>query len=60
MTSEAKTVENIRPTVRCHQCRSIIFDGEVVKSRIVKVLAQGAVAKCNCKQWVAIPLTYRS
>jgi len=47
-----------RPAVRCPQCGHVIFDGLVIKSRIVRVLPVGAEAKCQCKSWVAIPVFY--
>lgn len=53
-------MENQRE-VRC-VCRRIMFDGQVVKARVVKVaddegrpLPQ-AVALCKCKRWVAVPV----
>ena len=54
---DPQAVENIRPSVRC-ECGSVVFDGLVVKSRIVRVLPKGAQAKCRCKRWVPVPLTY--
>lgn len=47
----------IRPPVRC-QCGYKIFDGLVVRSRVLRVLASGAEAKCKCRKWVRVPLTY--
>lgn len=47
-----------RPTVRCGTCQAVIFDGLVIKSRVVRVLPRGAEAKCRCKTWVPVPVTY--
>lgn len=48
----------IRSEVRC-LCNHLIFDGEVIKGRVVRVLQKGAEAKCKrCGQWVAVPITY--
>ena len=55
---EARNVETIRPAVRCGTCRQVVFDGIVIKSRVVRVLPRGVEAKCRCKQWVAVPLVY--
>ena len=49
-----------RPRVACPTCRTVVFDGEVVLSRVVRVLAQGCEAKCKqCREWVAVPLRYQ-
>lgn len=50
-------VAPLRPAVRCG-CGHVIFDGEVIRARAVKVLARGAEAKCRCKEWVAVPVSY--
>ena len=50
----------IRPEVRCHQCGQVIFDGLVIKSRVVRLLPIGAEAKCRCKAWVKMPVVYLS
>ena len=55
---QSAQVEPIRPAVRCGTCDHVLFDGIVIKSRVVRVLAQGAQAKCRCKRWVRVPLTY--
>lgn len=55
----AQQIHSLRPQVRCPHCRSVVFDGEVIKSRIVKVLANGAEAKCYCKAWVEVPVVYK-
>lgn len=53
-----QSLETIRPKVRCGTCGTTIFDGLVVKSRVLRVLPKGAQAKCRCKAWVPVPLTY--
>lgn len=55
--SEPNPVETLRPIVRC-ECGHKIFDGIVIKSRVVRVLPKGAEALCRCKRWVKVPLTY--
>jgi len=47
-----------RQPVRCSTCRSVVFDGLVIKARVVRVLRTGAEAKCRCKTWVPVPVTY--
>ncbi|WP_293001940.1 hypothetical protein [Nevskia sp.] len=40
-------------------CNHTIFDGVVIKSRVVRLLPRGgAEALCRCKAWVAVPVTY--
>ncbi|PHS23484.1 MAG: hypothetical protein COA83_09605 [Methylophaga sp.] len=56
--NNAKLAQALRPQVRCPHCRSVIFDGLVIKSRIIRVLFCGAEAKCYCKAWVVVPLVY--
>ena len=46
-----------RKPVEC-ACGHRIFDGEVIRARVVRLLGRGAEAKCRCKRWVAVPLTY--
>lgn len=42
-----------------HPCGHKIFDGEAIKSRVLKVLPSGeCVALCRCKAWVQVPLVY--
>lgn len=48
----------IRPEVKCPTCRTVLFDGIVIKSRVVRLLPKGAEAKCRCKRWVPVPVTY--
>lgn len=38
--------------VKCPKCQHVIFDGEVIRSRCVKV--HTAEALCRCKEWVKI------
>lgn len=50
----------LRPPVKC-TCRATVFDGCVIKSRVVRLLPQGgAEALCRCKRWVQVPVTYAS
>ncbi len=42
-------------TVTC-KCGHKIFDGEVVRSRCVKV--HESMALCRCKEWVSVPICY--
>jgi len=47
-----------RQTVKC-DCGHFVFDGIVVKSRVVRLLPRGgAEALCRCKRWVLVPLSY--
>jgi hypothetical protein len=55
----AQKAQPFRPAVRCPNCNNMLFDGEVIKSRIIRVLLNGSEAKCRCKKWVAVPLVYR-
>lgn len=47
--------------VRC-ECRRIMFDGQVVKARVLKLVDDAgrplpqAVALCKCKRWVQVPV----
>lgn len=50
-----------RAVIRC-ECRKIIFDGEAVRARAVRLvdefgepLEQG-LALCRCKRWVSVPV----
>jgi len=49
-----------RDEVRCPCCGYKIFDGLLIKSRLVRLLPSGgAEAKCKqCKSWVPVPATY--
>jgi DNA replicative helicase MCM subunit Mcm2 (Cdc46/Mcm family) len=56
----AEKAHPIRPAVHCG-CKHVVFDGLVIKSRVVRVLPKGAEAKCKrCGQWVSVPVTYSS
>lgn len=47
-----------RPRVRCI-CGHDVFDGIVIKSRVVRLLPRGgAEALCRCKRWQPVPATY--
>lgn len=48
----------LRPPVRC-QCGAVIFDGQLVRARVIKLHGQQALAKCKCKRWLPVPLQYR-
>lgn len=52
--------EETRPVVDCHVCDHNVFNGLVIKSRVVRLLPHGgAQAKCGtCKAWVPVPVTY--
>lgn len=40
-------------------CNHTVFDGIVIKSRVVRLLPRGgAEALCRCKNWVPVPVTY--
>lgn len=39
--------------VRC-SCGFLIFDGEVLRSRVL--LPDQGLAKCRCKRWVPVPV----
>lgn len=38
-------------------CGRTVFDGEVIKSRAVKIFPV-PVALCRCKAWVKVPIQY--
>ncbi len=48
----------LRPAVRCPHCGHVLFDGLVIKSRVIRLTRTGAEAKCRCKAWVPVPLRY--
>lgn len=57
--TEPGNVRQIRPEVKCASCGHTIFDGLVIKARVVRLLAGGGEALCKrCKSWVAVPVTY--
>lgn len=50
--------------IRCPACRKILFDGQVIKARAVRLadpagvpLPQGE-ALCRCKRWVPMPVRW--
>ena len=51
-------VQPLRPEKRCDACGYIIFDGQGIKSRYVRLLPVGAQALCRCKNWVGVPMSY--
>lgn len=51
-------VEPLRPIVAC-RCGRVVYNGDVIKSRCVKVTLIGARALCKCKEWVPVPVTYQ-
>ena len=58
MNGKVHPLDAVRPQVQCY-CGHVIFDGIVVKSRVVRVLPRGgAEALCRCKRWQPIPVTY--
>lgn len=40
-------------------CGWRIFDGEVIRARVVRLVGHGVEAKCRCKEWLRVPLWYR-
>jgi len=41
------------------ECGHTVFDGLVIKSRVVRLLPRGGgEAKCRCKRWVPVPISY--
>lgn len=44
--------------IACERCAQVIFDGEVFKTRVIRLRPGGGTeAKCrSCKGWVALPL----
>lgn len=40
-------------------CGFKIWDGEVVRSRVLRILPDGHFeAKCRCKRWVKLPVKF--
>lgn len=54
----APRIEQHRPSVKCPLCGHTLFDGLVIKSRIIRLTRTGAEAKCRCKAWVKMPMRY--
>lgn len=47
-----------RKQIRC-VCGHFLFDGIVVRSRVIRVQPRGEVeALCRCKRWQTVPLTF--
>ena len=47
-----------RTIVRC-ECGHALFDGLVIKSRVIRVLPNGhGEALCRCKRWKMVPMVY--
>lgn len=55
-SAATKTREPAR--VACPHCARVVFDGGVVRARVLKVLDHGCMAKCQCKAWIRVPLVY--
>lgn len=53
VVEEAPVADKHGNVVTC-DCGYRIFDGEVVRARVVKP-AEG-LAKCRCKRWVRVPV----
>lgn len=48
-----------RPQLICPTCRKVIFDGLILRGRVLRVRTDDAVeVKCQCKHWVDVPLRY--
>lgn len=48
----------LAPPVNCEHCAAEIFNGEVIKSRVIDPFRSRA--KCSwCKNWTPVPITYR-
>lgn len=60
MNDRVRELESSRARVRCI-CGHDLFDGIVIKSRVVRVLPRGgAEALCRCKRWLPVPVTYQA
>lgn len=58
-SADLLSVSGPRASVRC-LCGKVIFDGLVVKGRVVRIPPRGkAEALCRCKRWVMVPLAYQ-
>lgn len=62
MMQQLQTVptQKTRQPIRCPHCGKAVFDGDVIKSRVLKIFASHSEAKCQCKTWVKIPLVYEA
>lgn len=54
----AAPVEPLRPKESCPYSGFEIFNGVVVRSRCVKLMVRGGVAKCRWKKVVEVPVGY--
>ncbi len=57
-TADYSELASIRPKVKCPVCNRTVFDGVAIKGRVTLLLARGAVTKCHCKTFVAVPSGY--
>ena len=57
MNQQVSVVQQTEEKVRC-ECGHVIFDGDVIKSRCVKVGINDSQALCRCKRWKTIPVKY--
>lgn len=39
-------------------CGYVLYDGEVIRTRVIKLHEQTAL--CRCKRWVGVPVEYSS
>lgn len=45
--------------IQC-ECGFKIWDGEVVRSRVLRIRADGWFeAKCRCKRWIPLPVRFQ-
>lgn len=56
MTIDKRTGQSTDNSVTCPQCEHRIYDGEVVRSRCVR-LHEGR-ALCRCKAWLVVPIRH--
>ena len=59
MAAQPNPITSLRPPVSC-ECGFLVFDGQVLRARVIRLKAQGAEAKCRCKRWVAVPVSYQA
>lgn len=57
MSQTTERAAPLHPPVHCPQCGFKIFDGRVIKARIVTIIPE-PWAKCRCKHWVQMPIKY--
>jgi len=59
MSAAANKITQQRREVNCLRCGRNIFNGIVIRSRVIRVLPDGRCqAKCRCAEWQAVPLRY--